>query len=386
MAFILTVQKFLYPKDDYHKIFQDRRPRSQLFPCIKDSKGVKWRSEHRPKSVHKLRPGDIDVIAAIGDSITCGNAARENNPLGIIIQDRGVSFTGGGIGTWHDVITLPNIIKNFNPNLTGYSIGRGDFYSHNAQLNVAVPAALDDDVLDQVKMFIKKMSYNRRINFKNDWKLLSIFIGHNDICSYQCFDRRKHSPAAHKLNLQKALDYLYQNVPRLFVNLIPLLDPTIAVRIPASSMVCNIFRRFACTCLFRFPSMKEGIVNLTAEVRRYQEAERELVFSGRYDGREDFTVEIQPFSLLLNAPMRMHDSENEKLTKLLTNGFPFWSPECFHFNQRGLALMSFALWNNMLEPVGNKSLRMEDYDNEDFKCPSEKYPYFFTKKNSKELT
>lgn len=64
-----------------------------------------------PTSVHKLRPGDIDVIAAMGDSLTAGAGAFAHNLLQIIVENRGVAATGGGQGTWRQYLTLPNIIK-----------------------------------------------------------------------------------------------------------------------------------------------------------------------------------------------------------------------------------------------------------------------------------
>jgi len=61
--------------------------------------------------VHKLRPGDIDVIAAMGDSLTAGAGVFAGNVLQIIIENRGVTAAGGGQGTWRQYLTLPNIIK-----------------------------------------------------------------------------------------------------------------------------------------------------------------------------------------------------------------------------------------------------------------------------------
>ena len=47
-----------------------------MFPCKYLDKSYK-----KPKSVHKLRPGDIDIVAALGDSITSGTGALGKNLL-----------------------------------------------------------------------------------------------------------------------------------------------------------------------------------------------------------------------------------------------------------------------------------------------------------------
>lgn len=129
----------------------------------------------------------------------------------------------GGQGTWRQYLTLPNILKEFNPKLVGYSIGTGEFLSANSQLNVAFPVSADADALRQAKILTKKIKTDERINFEEDWKMITIFFGANDICSAQCFDKEKASAVSHGRKLMAALDYLMENLPRTFINLIPVL-------------------------------------------------------------------------------------------------------------------------------------------------------------------
>lgn len=46
-------------------------PETARFPC--DPNGPGARSSIVPSSVHMVRPGDIDIVAAMGDSLTAGN-------------------------------------------------------------------------------------------------------------------------------------------------------------------------------------------------------------------------------------------------------------------------------------------------------------------------
>jgi hypothetical protein len=48
------------------------------------------RSKTVPTSVHKLRPGDIDIIGALGDSLTAGNGGLATNVLQITIESKGL--------------------------------------------------------------------------------------------------------------------------------------------------------------------------------------------------------------------------------------------------------------------------------------------------------
>lgn len=46
-------------------------PETARFPCNPNGPGA--RSASPPISAHGVRPGDIDIVAAIGDSLTAGN-------------------------------------------------------------------------------------------------------------------------------------------------------------------------------------------------------------------------------------------------------------------------------------------------------------------------
>lgn len=143
--------------------------------------------------------------------------------LGTMIEYRGVSWCVGGEGTWRQYLTVPNIIKEFNPNLTGYSTGTGELLSEHSRLNVAFPVSADADALRQARILVKKIKVDPKINFKEDWKMITVFFGANDLCSAYCYDPIKASPINHGRKLMVALDYLRDNLPRTFVNLIPVL-------------------------------------------------------------------------------------------------------------------------------------------------------------------
>lgn len=65
------------------------------FPCANATDRGVGRSPYPPNSVHKLRPGDIDVIGAMGDSLIAGNGAMEEYALGTMIEYRGISWCAG---------------------------------------------------------------------------------------------------------------------------------------------------------------------------------------------------------------------------------------------------------------------------------------------------
>ena len=191
--------------------------RDNMFPCkyLKPSK-------KRPSSVHKLTPGDIKVVAAIGDSLTAAAGALSRNFLQLTHEHRGVSFSVGGRGTWQQFITLPNIIKNFNPHLLGMSYVTTKAYTFTVDgYNMALSGAKSFNISDQAFHVIAKMKGDPKINFEKDWKMVTILIGHNDLCSIVC-TRSEFEVDTEVNNVVQVLDYLYRELPRTFVNLMPM--------------------------------------------------------------------------------------------------------------------------------------------------------------------
>jgi len=115
---------------------------------------------------------------------------------------------------------------------------------------------------------------------------------------------------------------------------------------------------------------------ITDLVRGYQEAEELLINSGRYNTKEDFTVVIQPFIKLFNAPTEPKRRYDQVID------ISYVTYDCFHFSQKGHAMAANLLWNNMLEPVGNKTTKALDHVLERFYCPTDRAPYIFTYNNS----
>ncbi|KAK9506832.1 hypothetical protein O3M35_008694 [Rhynocoris fuscipes] len=320
-------QRWLYEQCKTPIRKQPYIPRETEFPC-KPSDGIA-RSRKRPYSVHKLRPGDVDVIAAMGDSLVAGNGAMEDYALGAFIESRGVSWAAGGDSTWHEYLTLPNIIKTFNPRVTGYSFGKAEFLTPPTALNVAFPVSADQDALSQAKSLVHKMKLTPEVDFQNDWKLVTMFFGANDLCSGQCYNKEYFGPRAHAQKLMKALDYLHDNLPRTLVNLVPVLDVSVSVRI-RRSLVCRMLHTLFCSCFHRGNNVMAEITRMT---REYQQEERNLISSGRYNRKEDFTVVIQPFMTFFNAPRNYSEGSLKEVIDI-----SYITHDCFHFSQKGHAL------------------------------------------------
>ncbi|CAG09206.1 unnamed protein product, partial [Tetraodon nigroviridis] len=344
-------------------------------------------------SVHKLRPGDIKVVAAVGDSLTVRNgiAASPNNILDVLTQYRGLSWSIGGEGNLTSVTTLPSefssslqlgsnnksrsiviifvvtdILKHFNPNVTGYSSGIGKQDTPQAFLNQAVAGAKTKDLTPQIRALVTRMKNTSGINFELDWKLITVFIGGNDICDH-CQNSLLYSAENYVRHIQDNLDYLHKEVkhtcliayallryvfsllwpnvftfvkvPRALVNLVePLyISPLRELHMDPSLKCPTLLLKFLCPCVILPKSNSEAFQKLEEMNRKYQLVLRNLVESSRYDTREDFTVVVQPFFREIIVP-RTPDGRPDR---------SFFSADCFHLSQRAQTLMARSLWNNM---------------------------------------
>uniref|UniRef100_A0A672J0Y6 Phospholipase B1, membrane-associated n=1 Tax=Salarias fasciatus TaxID=181472 RepID=A0A672J0Y6_SALFA len=313
--------------------------------------------------VHELTPADIKVVAAVGDSLTAGNgiASSQSNILDVLTQYRGLSWSVGGDGNLTTVTTLPNILKYFNPNLTGYSVRTGGATTPDAFFNQAVPGSKSRDVPSQVEALVQRMKADSRINFELDWKVITLFIGGNDMCDH-CYNSLLHSVENYRKNVRDSLDYLHKEVPRALVNLVEVLyiSPLREMHLETSLNCPTWLVNYMCPCVI-LPEADSKALQMVEELnRKYQETLHELVESGRYDTSPDFTVVIQPFFRDVVVP-RLEDGRPDR---------SYFSADCFHLSQKAQTLMARSLWNNMLEPLGSKTAKHDFSATVGLKCPT----------------
>lgn len=75
--------------------------------------------------------GDINVIAAIGDSLTAASGASSKSFADLFVENRGLAWSIGGQWNWRNATTLPNILKEFNPKVIKKELKFGKFMTLN---------------------------------------------------------------------------------------------------------------------------------------------------------------------------------------------------------------------------------------------------------------
>ncbi|XP_049939390.1 phospholipase B1, membrane-associated-like [Schistocerca serialis cubense] len=352
-------------------MLQPEVPSDRPFPC--DTR--LGRSPSPPDSVHRLRPGDIDVIAALGDSLTAGYGNVAANLLQVAIENRGMSWSIGGEGSWRQFLTLPNILKEFNPRLVGYSLNDSLSHQHASQFNVAEGGAMSRDLPWQANLLVRRMRAHPQVDVSRHWKMVTILIGGNDFCIDMCYEGKAAGAVeSHRRELMETLDYLRANLPRTIVNLV--VAPHLRILVEAEDMPgrCWLTHHVECPCLMgsRFLAQRQQFFDIMS---RWQQVDLDVAIDKRYAGLEDFAVVAQPF--LLNASFLTVNTSGGPRTD-----FTVLSQDCFHLSQKGDALAANALWNNLMEPVGNKSLEWQETFSR-FLCPTQESPYIYTNENSR---
>ncbi|KFB43208.1 AGAP006396-PA-like protein [Anopheles sinensis] len=329
------------------------------------------RSPTVPTSVDKLRPGDIDIIGAIGDSLTAGNGAMATNILEVLIENKGLSWSIGGQGTWRQFLTLPNILKEFNPKLYGYPTKDGLSSRKSALFNAAEGGAMSQDIPYQARNLVKRMLSDRKVDIANHWKMITLMIGGNDFCAEVCYlPTPEKILQYHEKNIVSALRTFRDYLPRTFVNLAASPKVDVLAKFKNKPQECVSMHVIECPCLLasRFRKQRERYVKIIEDWNLLQ---MDIAAREEFHNKPDFTVVYQPFTMNLTFPeTRSGDTD-----------FTYMSLDCFHLSQKGYALASNALWNNMLEPIGGKSMNWER-EFELFRCPSVDMPFLRTPGNS----
>jgi len=338
---------------------------------------VGTRSKHRPTSVHRLKPGDIDVVAALGDSVTAAFAAKSRNLFEYkkLIENRGISWSVGGDEDIRTVFTLPNMLKLYNPNLRGFSTGDipascqdNKKYAKQVADNVAASGALSMNISDQAHSLVEKMKGDVEIDFNSDWKLVTLYIGGNDLC--EVCKVQNYSWTSYTDNINETLIYLRDNLPNTLVNVVPVMDLSLFSGLHSANLFpiksCNLFHRLFCAC-----SLGSYIDETSERFVEYTNSLLNLLNTEPYTELNDsFSVVIQPFDI----------NQHVVRTKNGKVDFSYTAPDCFHPNAKGHSMMAQGLWNNMFEGAGRK--RLSFYDSDVWICPTLEHPYIYTYGNS----
>ncbi|TNN47514.1 Phospholipase B1, membrane-associated [Liparis tanakae] len=239
--------------------------------------------------------------------------ANATTVLGIPIEFRHVSWSIGGHGSFQHVVTLANIIKLFNPELLGAAAGRTvhGVQAHISEtgFNLAVTGHNTFNLPSQTRHLIDTLRAYEGLNFDEDWKLLTILMGMNDICDY-CKDKALFSADNFIHYITVAIEMLMNEVPRMIVNIVQILPMQTLREVQKPTPGCLLQRSF-CSCLIE-PAAASPELQELVEVNLDFQRRLELLLHSRRFFKDDFAVVLQPFMKHADPPRLPFQPEGEK--------------------------------------------------------------------------
>jgi phospholipase B1 len=221
-----------------------------------------------PVDVRHIRPHDVKAFLAMGDSITAAFAAKENLKLDGIREFRGISWAiGGDAGAF----TVPNYFARVSGQTSppyGASLGdqipleavkiKGhpirDWDPRVDQLNGAVSLAKVEDLDAQMDYLVAEAKKIKGLDFENDWKVMTIMIGANNLC-ISCDEGRKDAtPEFFEAKYRAILERVRKEIPKVFVNAVPMFNISGVHAQQQTSSYCKLIHAISnneCPCMGR---------------------------------------------------------------------------------------------------------------------------------------
>ncbi|ORZ00312.1 hypothetical protein BCR43DRAFT_433121 [Syncephalastrum racemosum] len=271
-----------------------------------------------PANASDLRPDDIKVIGALGDSIMAGFAMEGMNPDGTgllnissIDEFRGQSYGAGGDA---GAVTLPNFVNHYNSSLKGASLGRHlvefcqsdiclDFFRFPKKdvLNSALSGAIAQNLDAEIDFLIHQMKSLPGVDYQNDWKMISIQIGSNDQCA-SCLTPWSSQVTAEKYGqyVEAAIQRIQNEIPRTLVNLLGVFKVSPVYYLTKNqSDYCHPllnqdqlqFNRVECSCFFE---NENGLTKMDTLVDSYNSKLDAIYRKYQSQNNESFALAYQP--------------------------------------------------------------------------------------------
>jgi len=305
-------------------------------------------------NVRQLHPGNIKAIMAMGDSISAG-FAMIGYPPASFLEWREYVFSIGGAS---DAFTLANLLKYYNPKIQGAAQSWTLPLEPGAWLNGAVSHASVQDCPSQVTYLVNqlKTTYNKTVNFEQDWKLLTLFIGANNLCG-ACRNSSESQPAYFEQHLKAVLSQIQQTLPRTFVNLVTVFNISGVYYAGMSYTYCEIVWytiKHECYCVET--GVKSDLDMMDLRAVEFNAASEKLAAEFNAQNDPNFYVSVQPglsgFIIQKFGEAYLSDLD------------------CFHPSLCANQAFTYQIWNNMFQPLGKKATA-PDINNLLVYCPKE---------------
>ncbi|KAJ3022909.1 hypothetical protein HKX48_004953 [Thoreauomyces humboldtii] len=325
-----------------------------------------------PTSVTDIRPDDIKVYMAIGDSITAGCFEEGWDGLKTVDENRSRSWsTGGAAGT----STIANFMSQYNSKMSGASTGDNLLeicygilcpaavfppYQKSWGYNMALSGATASDLSLEVSNLVKQVKADGIVDVANDWKFLTILIGANDMC-LACSNLM--SPDTYEATVRASIEALRAAFPRMIVHISTMFKVSevygITKQVPYCATLRNLGGFVECPCAF---TGKDTWLGGYWRSKMDQAAdawnERIMSIAASYVGKyNDFAVIADPGT----GGTSISDFGVDYISQV----------DCFHPSALAHAMLARGSWNNLFHTLATKATSYVISDTVPLYCPTD---------------
>jgi len=255
---------------------------------------------------------------------------------------------------WTKALTIPNFLKFYNPLLQGQSYGETTPFTKGSNLNGAVVQSKIEDIppqIDYLVQTLKSSEYSGVVDFNHDWKLLTLFIGANNLCVC-CHNDSRGTPEYFETHLRSILSQIQATIPRTFVNIITIFNISGVWNAGQEYEYCKILWQgittSECPCLLKFGAEERQEMDHNGYLFNQVSEKVATEFSSQNTKNPNFTVVVQPGITGFN---------------ITYFGSNFLSElDCFHPALDANEAFTLAIWNNMLTPPPLKKTSLDPAD------------------------
>lgn len=302
-----------------------------------------------PLRADDVRPDEIGIVMAMGDSMTAGFNVKDG---AVMSEYRGWGFSSGVEPTAN---TLGTFLKAYNPQLIGGAKGSREPSQKVGQyanvcpetdwdicgLNAAVDGArlgwLDRQA-DWLEMRLESLAPG---TWKDQWKILTILSGMDDIVFGPTSNATKHPPTDVSVveeQLNDLLAALHDRFPKLLVNILALPD-LLQANVTVSTFQCRAFKEITVLAGIHWTDLELW----HPAVVQYNEMLVRTV--KRWQGQTCNSATCS-MAVALRYPLYKTDVDSSALD----------TSDCFHPNLRLAEGMAIGIWNEMLEGIPSQPL------------------------------
>lgn len=338
---------------------------------ISDCPAMEGREEV-PQSVHDLRPDDFKVVMGLGDSVLAGFGAKLFTLLEtqLINEYRGISFAMGGDP---HTTTIPSFLKHYRADLVGASRGTHlvelchgafcppDEIAYRPQsdvFNAAQSGAMSSNLGLETTYLLQQVRHHRLVNVTTDWKLLTVFIGTNDVCQMGCKQAlispgATGSPDAFEAKLWLNLERIRERLPRTLVTIMQLPDASQVQWFAGRHRRCQLAApmiHMECPCAMLGEEerweMRLMTADLNERIERVAARLNEATRAKEPDRtKQDFGVIVMPF--MRETDLR-DDVPQHFMSKL----------DCFHPSNTAHKSMAMLYWRSLFLPASERPTKL----------------------------